>query len=84
MTTVSRAAEQAMIPDVLPLDRLTLIGIFAKPGGNSALLRPEDGNIVSVAVGDRTLGLTITAIGDDAVHLVDATGTPHVMQIPAG
>ncbi len=84
MTTPAFVAESALIADALPLDQLTLIGIFEKPAGNTALFRNEDGAIFTVAVGDATHGMTIAAIDDARVHLTDATGTLHVLEIPVG
>ncbi|MEJ6398599.1 hypothetical protein [Yoonia sp. 208BN28-4] len=82
--TPAHVAETAMISDVLPLDELTLLGIFGKPTGNTALLRKADGEILTLAAGDAAAGMTIAAIDDDAVHLTDARGTMHVLTIPAG
>lgn len=82
--TPAHVAQTALIAGALPLDQLVLLGVFTKPSGTTALLRRPDGAIVTVTAGDMTAGVTIAAIGDDTVHLVDAADTPHVLSLPTG
>ena len=80
--TPANVAEHAAIPHAIPTDRLILLGIFHGAGGDSALLRGPQGEILQATTGQEVLGVTIIAIADDAVHVVDAAGTAHALKMP--
>ena len=60
-TTPALVAEQATLPDILPLDGVTLIGIFNAYDGPAALLRSSRGKIERVTPGAQAMGMTVTA-----------------------
>ncbi|TNC73767.1 hypothetical protein [Rubellimicrobium roseum] len=60
---------KATIPDRLPLDRTTLIGLFGAPDGNSALLRLASGKVVRVAEGAEVDGGRVLAIDEQGLRL---------------
>lgn len=80
--TTGTAGLKAVIEDGLPLDRLSLIGLFAKPDGGTALLRTARGEIVEVRAGERKLGLTINAVDNTGLYITDASGNAVVLQLP--
>jgi hypothetical protein len=59
----------ATVPDVLPLDRTALIGLFHGPDGSSALVRLPSGSVVKVAAGETVDGGRVTAISQDGLRL---------------
>lgn len=81
-TTPDRVAQSATLSDILPMNGLTIIGIFTTHDGPAALLRSSRGKVERVIPGAKTLGVTITAIGDDRVMLVDSNGTSHTLAVP--
>ena len=80
--TPPQVAEQAALPDALPLHELALIGIFTRPDGNSALLRTAKGEILSLATGETGAGFHVTAIDDTTVIVVDAMRRTHALTMP--
>lgn len=66
--TLSTTAQAATLPNILPLHRLTVIGVTlsATP---LALLRLRDGTIAQVRPGDHVNGTTVMAIDDTGVIL---------------
>lgn len=80
-TTTASVAENATLKDVLPLDGLTLIGIFSAHDGAAALVRTSRGQITRVKTGAEVAGLTIKAIGDETVIMVGPDGTSHVLTV---
>lgn len=81
-TTPARVAEQATLTDILPMNGITLIGIFNAHDGPAALLRSSRGQIERVTPGTETMGMTVTAIGTDSVMLLDRAGTTHALAVP--
>lgn len=79
----SVAEAQATTPDILALDRLTLIGLMNTPEGPAALIRAANGRVARIVPGMRTLGVTVTAIGDTQVLLTGSDGVTKAMQMPA-
>lgn len=67
--TSDETAEAATLSGALPLDQLSLIGLFHGPDGGQALLRLTDGEIVRVGTGAAVAGGRVTAISRDAVRL---------------
>ena len=80
-TTPALVAEQATLVDILPMDGITLIGIFTTHDGPAALLRSSRGQIARVTPGAETMGMTVAAIGTDTVMLVDRAGTSHPLAL---
>lgn len=81
-TTPALVAEQATLPNILPLDGVTLIGIFNAHDGPAALLRSSRGKIERVTPGAQAMGMTVTAIGADTVMLTNRAGTTHALAVP--
>lgn len=81
-TTPALAADHATLAGILPLNGLTLIGIFNAHDGPAALLRSSQGQIARATPGAQVLGVTITAIGDTTVMLVDGAGTSYALAVP--
>ncbi|MBE0413001.1 hypothetical protein [Yoonia sp.] len=81
-TTPACVAERATLPGALPLNGLTLIGIFTLQDGPAALLRSSNGQIARATPGTAVLGVTVTAISAATVMLVDQTGTSHALAVP--
>jgi len=77
------AAAHATVPEALPLNELTLIGLINGAEGATALLRSARGGIARVAVGDAAFGVTITAIGTEQVILTDRWGRTQSMDLPS-
>jgi hypothetical protein len=67
----------------LPVSGPMLLGVVHRASGDIALVRRADRRIVRVSTGDRLDGLTVTAIGDAALHLSGA-GRQTVLTIPGG
>lgn len=80
--TPANVAANAAIPNALPLDEVTLIGLFANADGNSALLRSPAGDILRVVAGDTALGLTVQAIDDTGIVLTGRDGIPRALTMP--
>ncbi len=59
----------ATVPDALPMDRTSLIGLFDGPKGSSALLRLADGSVVKVVAGQAVGGGRVTAIDQRGLRL---------------
>ncbi len=78
----SLAQAQATTADVLALDRLTLIGLMSTTEGPAALIRGANGKVERIVPGTRTLGVTVTAIGETQVLLTGADGVTLAMQMP--
>lgn len=81
-STPAIVAEKATLGGVLPMNGLTIIGIFASQDGPAALMRSSRGQILRVTPGAQVLGVTVTAIGDATVMLVDGAGTSHALAVP--
>lgn len=81
-TTSALVADTATLPDILPLDGVTLVGIFNAYDGPAALLRSPRGKIERVSPGAQSMGMTVTAIGTDTVMLTDRAGTTHALALP--
>ncbi|MBQ2263045.1 MAG: hypothetical protein II336_16990 [Loktanella sp.] len=79
---LSPAEEQATTPDALDLDSLTLIGLFSTNEGPAALIRAANGQVARIVPGMRTLGVTVTAIGDTQVLLTGADGVTSAVYMP--
>ena len=75
-------AAAATVEDVLPLDRAVLIGLFAGPGGRTALLRLDTGAVVRAGPGDVIDGAVVTAIAEDGLRLW-RDGRERVLTLPA-
>ena len=80
--TPENVADLALAPEKLPLDRIALIGVRATPAGNSALVRLPDGAIQSLSEGADAGGMTVVAIGDDSLTLIDPDGATHRLTMP--
>ena len=80
--TPKNVADLALSPEKLPLDRLALIGVRATPNGNSALVRLPDGAIRTLSEGGAAQGMTVVAIGEDHVTLLDAGGATLRLTMP--
>lgn len=74
MTTNPDVGRLAQSDTQLPLDTITVIGLFTGPNGDSALLRMRDGEIRKVAPGDTAGPLTILAVDDSTVSVRDHRG----------
>ena len=81
-TTPALVAEQATLAGVLPLDGLTVIGIYNTLGGYSALLRSARGQFARVTAGTQSLGVSVAAISDTTVMVVDGAGTSYALAVP--
>ncbi|WP_439155559.1 hypothetical protein [Yoonia sp.] len=81
-TTPALAADHATLAGILPLNGLTLIGIFNSHDGPAALLRSSRGQIARATPGAQVLGVTVTAIGDTSVMLLDVAGSTHALAVP--
>lgn len=68
--------------DVLPLDGLTLIGLFTGPEGGRALLRAPSGDIQKLNPGEHAFGVTLTAVDDMQAVVTDANGNAFVLEVP--
>lgn len=79
---MSAAEQQATAVDVLALNELTLIGLMTTPEGPAALIRASNGKIERVIPGVRTLGITVTAIGENQVLLTGANGVTAAVYMP--
>lgn len=82
MKNTPDVGRMAQSKEKLPLDKITLIGIFTGPSGDSALIRAADGSIRKVQAGDRTDGLTVQAIAADRLQLSDRRGQSIVLTMP--
>lgn len=80
--TPVEVARHANIPDVLPLDALTLIGVFQSAETMSALVRLPTGDIQRVIPGNRVANRIVTALSDDSMILTDRHGTTAVLTMP--
>jgi len=83
-TTNPIVIENAQEPEKLDLNKLTLLGIFTKPDGSTALIRMANGQIASVTPGDTTGDMTVTALDDNALYLSDRRGRQVVLEMPKG
>lgn len=81
-TTIDHVAEHATLAAILPMNGLTIIGIFNTHDGPAALLRSSHGQIERVTPGAEALGVSIVAIGPDIVKLRDHAGALHTLAVP--
>lgn len=81
--TNNTTAAAAVEPQPLPLDETTVIGIFQRPQGASALIRLATGEILSVAVGDSIGTAEVTVIADNGLYLLEG-GRETTLVMPAG
>jgi Tfp pilus assembly protein PilP len=65
----SEAQDAATLAEALPLDRLSLVGLFSGPDGSTALVRLPTGEIQRVAQGELIGGKRVTAISEDGLRL---------------
>jgi hypothetical protein len=63
--SVSRAATQAR---AINLRQINLLGVMGTPSARRALVRLDNGRVVTVAVGERLDGGQVTAIGDSELR----------------
>ena len=77
------AEAQATAADALELDRLTLIGLMNTAEGPAALIRAANGKVERIVPGMRTLGVTVTAIGETQVLVTGSDGVTLAMYMPA-
>ena len=82
MTTNPDVGRMAQSETQLPLNEVSVIGLFTGPAGASALLRMRDGDIVKVGPGDRAGSLTVLAVDDHAVSVRDWRGRTLRMTLP--
>lgn len=82
LPTSANVAATATIVDGINLRETSLIGIFGKPGGYSALFRKRGGTYVTLKLGERIDGWTIVAIIEDEVRLQKGSKTK-TMKLPA-
>lgn len=76
-------ARQATEENVLPLNRVALIGVYGSAQDRRALIRLPSGRYRKVKVGDRIDGGRISAIGADAVRY-DKGGRARTLRMPQG
>lgn len=74
-------ADQATLPDTLPLHGLTLLGTFGKDGGEAALVRLPSGKIRRVAPGDTLRRHRVRAIEPQRV-ILESQGQAHALDWP--
>lgn len=82
MTTGQDVGAMAQSAAQLPLDAITLIGLFTGPQGDSALIRKPDGRIVHLAQGETTDRLTLLAVTDRVAAVRDRQGTVFNLSLP--
>ncbi|WP_386682614.1 hypothetical protein [Loktanella sp. R86503] len=82
MTTSTDVGQLAKSKSQIQLDRITVIGLFTGPQGDSALLRMRDGAIEKVTTGDQAGGLTVLAIDATAITLRDRRGQSFQLGLP--
>ena len=80
--TAKTVGQMAQSTAKLPLDAITVIGLFTGPQGDSALIRMRDGDIHKIAAGDKIGGLTITVITPRQVQLRDHRGQTFDLSLP--
>ena len=83
MTTHPDVGRIAQSETQLPLNEVSVIGLFSGPSGATALLRMRDGDIVKVAAGDRAGTLTVLAVDDQGVAVRDWRGRTSRLALPA-
>lgn len=84
MTTENpTVAANAVIPDALALDRLTLIGVMHAGDSASALIRTSRGEIAKVTTGDTVGAQTVAAISDDSLILASPNGAQTILHMPS-
>ncbi|MBS1301553.1 hypothetical protein [Loktanella sp. SALINAS62] len=78
----AEVAEIAKAKETLDLNRLALIGLRLAPDGNRALVRTAAGEIASLSVGDQADNLTVTAVTETGLHLIDRKGFARTLTMP--
>lgn len=81
--TAASVAANATHARGMDLNRTTLIGVIGAGPASRGLIRLRNGRVVTVRLGDRIDGGTITAIGDGRVAYV-RSGRPHELRILDG
>ena len=71
-------------PDALPLDQLTVIGLFSGPDGGRALLRAPSGDIAALTPGESAFGVTLDAVDESQAIVTDRRGQSFALTLPAG
>ncbi len=82
MTTAPDVGRMAQSATQLPLDAITLIGLFTGPNGDTALIRMRDGDIHKVTPGETAGSLTLLAIRDNAAEVRDHRGNVFDLTLP--
>ncbi|RYH02786.1 hypothetical protein EU805_09300 [Salipiger sp. IMCC34102] len=80
--TPDHVADLARSEEQIPLDRVALIGVRSTPEGNRALVRLEDGRIESLGEGDTADDITVIAVAEDALQIVDRRGAARTLTMP--
>lgn len=78
----SAAEQQATAANILALDQLTLIGLMNTTEGPAALIRGSNGKVERIVPGMRTLGVTVTAVGETQVLLTGPDGVTSAVYMP--
>jgi len=76
-------AEHAVSPGALPLNELTLIGLFLGGDTPNALVRSAQGEITKVTIGDRIGAQTVIVVSYDTLILAAPDGTHTLLQMPS-
>ncbi|SEM50032.1 hypothetical protein SAMN04488003_101329 [Loktanella fryxellensis] len=82
MTTGQDVGAIAQSAAKLPMDAITLIGLFTGPQGDSALIRKPDGRVVHLARGETTDRLTLLDVTDQVAAVRDGRGTVFSLAMP--
>ncbi len=81
-TTPGPVGRGAMVEDGLPLDRMTLLGVFGTQQDRRALVRLPTGDVIRVRRGTDVDGWRVLAIARDSIQLASGDGSVLRLEVP--
>jgi Tfp pilus assembly protein PilP len=68
--TTEKTQSAATLPDLLPLDGITLLGTVVAGDASRALIRMRNGKVQQLRAGDHVGDATIAAIEPGLIHMI--------------
>ncbi|WP_157057421.1 hypothetical protein [Loktanella sp. 3ANDIMAR09] len=78
----ANVAQIAVAEEKLDMTKLALIGLRLSQNGNAALIRTARGAISQVTIGDRVDNMTVVAVSEHGLSLLDRRGVTRRLTMP--